>query len=376
MKMRSEVCTGFVPLALCLATMQSLPAFADPPEGSRDANTPAGQQTQEQTQNVKSESLEQVLVTGTRLNIASSEATQEIQSYPQDVIERSGQTTVSDFLNTLPVVSLTVDPGSLQTANAATGVRLHGLPLGTTLVLIEGRRVSISGAAGFDDIFNLNNIPLATVERIDIQTQGSSAIYGSDGIAGVVNIMLKKNFDGLNASLRYGSADDTDEVSASIAWGHHWDRGSLSLIASYQTQSQLLGSDRTRTADADYTVYGARDSRITIGNPGNIFSTTGGNLPGVGAPYAAVPQGFTGPPTQAAFVPTAGQLNKFSLFSDFGLIPESHRTGVLLSGHYDVGVSTELFTQLLYSHVEQDQSGVPAGLLYGRRPPAFSSVGH
>jgi iron complex outermembrane recepter protein len=369
--MKSTATSLSLGLALALPLLTCAGANATDAADSGTPDEPPAAQTSPPAAKPKSAPLEEVLVTGTRLTISPAEATQEIQFYPADAIERSGQSNVSDFLNTLPIVSLTVDQGSLQTANAATGVRLHGLPLGTTLVLIDGRRVSISGAAAFDDIFNLNNIPVAAVERIDIQAQGSSAIYGSDGIAGTVNIILKKDFDGLSASVRYGSADETDEVNASMAWGHHWERGSLSLIASYQTQSQLLGSDRSLTADADYTRYGSRDSRFTIGNPGNIFSTTGGNLPGLDAPYAAVPQGFMGPPTQAAYAPTAGQLNKLSLFSQVGLIPESHRTGILLSGGYDVGTHMELFTQLLYSHVKQDQSVGPAGLLYGA--PGFQA---
>jgi iron complex outermembrane receptor protein len=113
------------------------------------------------------------------------------------------------------------------------------------------------------------------------------------------------------------------------------------------------------------------DSRYTVGNPGNIFSVSGANLPGVGAPYAAVPQGFTGPPTQAAYAATAGQLNKLSLFSDIGLIPESDRAGLLASGSYDLTSSSQLFARFLYSHVKQDQDAGPAGFLFGS--PAFQA---
>jgi len=357
---------------LLLYLCRSTPSFAaDQPNTGPQAQAPEQSQSSSTKPKPKSAELEEVLVTGTRLNLTPAEATQQIQVFTQEDIERSGQSTAADFLNTLPVTSLIVDPGSLQTVNAATGVRLRGLPLGTTLVLIDGRRVGISGGAAYDDIFDLTNIPLAAVDRIEVLPQGSSAVYGSDAIAGVVNIILKKNFEGFAGAVRYGAADETHEVNTNLAWGKRWERGSFSVVASYLTRTQLLGSDRALTADADYTGYGSRDARFPMGNPGNIYSVDGTNLPGLSAPYAAVPHGFSGPPTQAAYAATAGQLNKLSFFSDFGLIPESKHGGLLVSGSYDVTSATNLFAQLIYSHVTQEQDEGPAGFLYGT--PEFQS---
>jgi len=305
---------------------------------------------------------EPVVVTGSRL-ISESQGAQEVQVYTQETIRRSGQSTVADFLNTLPAVALTVDPGSLQTGNAVVGVRLHGLPFGTTLVLINGQRVGVSSPAAFNNIFDLNNLPLGAVERIEVLAQGSSAIYGSDAIAGVVNIILKREIDGFVGSARYGTADNTHEAGVNLAWGTRWDRGTFSVIGSYLSQSELQGKHRPLTADADYTRFGSTDQRRVVANPGNVFSIDGRNLPGVGAPYAAVPQGFTGPPSQAEFAATAGQLNKFSFFSEYGLIPESRRAGLVATGSFDLSPAVELTAQLLYSRLERDQHNIPAGFL-------------
>jgi len=313
--------------------------------------------------------LQGVAITGTRLK--ESEGALEVQVYTQEAIRRSGQTTVSEFLNTLPVVSLTVDQGSLQTGNTVTGVRLHGLPFGTTLVLVDGRRVSVSATAAFQNMFDLNNIPLATVDRIEVLPQGSSAIYGSDAIAGVVNIILKKHIDGFVASAKYGSADDTHEVDASLAWGTRWDHGAFSFVGNYLTRSELAGNKRPLTADANFTSFGSTDQRRPVSNPGNVFSVNGSNLPGVGAPYAAVPAGFTGPPSQAEFASTAGQLNKYSFFSQFGLIPETRRAGLLATGSYDLNPNVQLIAQLLYARIETDQHTIPAGFLSAT--PSFQS---
>jgi iron complex outermembrane receptor protein len=342
-----------------------------PPKDDAAVAAPGESQSYRAQGSTRSGELEQIVVTGTRLNLKQSEVPQEVQVYTRRQIDQSGQTTVADFMNTLPGVSLTVDPGSLQTANAATGVRLHGLPLGATLVLLDGRRMNVSASAAFNDIFDLNNVPLAAVERIEVLPQGSSAIYGSDAIAGVVNIILKKEVDGFDGSVKYGAADDTHEADASLAWGGHWDHGAFSVVGSYLTQSELLGADRPLTADANFTSFGSTDHRFDVGNPGNVFSINGSNLPGVSAPYAAVPPGFTGPPTQAEFAATAGQLNKSSLYSDVGLIPEAHRAGLLANANYDLSPAVELTGQLLYSHVEQYQHVGPAGFLYGS--PSFQS---
>ena len=314
---------------------------------------------------------EQITVTGSRLPQASEQGPQEVQIYTEADIRHSGQTIVSDFLNTLPSVSLIVDPGSLQTDNAVTSVRLHGLPLGTTLILIDGKRMETTSAGGFNDVFDLNTVPLAAVERIEVLPQGSSAVYGSDAIAGVVNIILKKDFQGFIGSAKFGAADHTSEFDTSLAWGGRWSHGTYSILGSFLTQSELLGANRPLTADANYTRFGATDSRFTVGNPGNVFSVNGSNLPGVGAPYAAVPQGFTGPPTQAEFAATAGRLNKSSLFRDIGLIPESNRAGLLANGTYDLDPNAQLFAQLLYSRLHQDQYVGPNGFLYGI--PGFQS---
>src|ERR1700756_447014 len=138
-------------------------------------------------------------------------------------------TTVSEFLNTLPDVSLSITENGFQTISGTTTVQLHGLPIGTTLILVNGRRVGTSGAAQAYGLtyFDLNTIPLATIDRIELLSQGSSAVYGSDAIAGVINIILKNHFNGLEVNSKYGFASGTHQVEADITWGRNWDKGSV-----------------------------------------------------------------------------------------------------------------------------------------------------
>src|ERR1700756_1207518 len=141
-------------------------------------------------------------------------------------------TTVSEFLNTLPDVSLSITENGFQTISGTTTVQLHGLPIGTTLILVNGRRVGTSGAAQTYGLtyFDLNTIPLAAIDRIELLSQGSSAVYGSDAIAGVVNVILKKDLNGFEANSKFGFASEHHEIGADLAWGHSWDKGSFGVI--------------------------------------------------------------------------------------------------------------------------------------------------
>jgi outer membrane cobalamin receptor len=127
--------------------------------------------------------------------------------------------------------------------------------------LINGRRVESAGIAGAQGIefFDLNNLPLSAVERFEVVPEGSSAVYGSDAIAGVVNIVLRRNFNGLEANVKYGGASGTHETDGSLAWGQRWDRGSVSVIGSFQDRSELTGSARSITSNQDYTRFGGLD---------------------------------------------------------------------------------------------------------------------
>jgi iron complex outermembrane receptor protein len=304
----------------------------------------------------KADQLEEIVVTGSRLKIKVNEGPQEVKVYTREQIDQSGQTTVADFLNTLPDVSVAIGENGFQTFAGGTTVQLHGLPVGTTLVLLDGRRLETSGSQGRSgDFFDLNNIPLSAVERIDVVADGSSAVYGSDAIAGVVNIILKKDFDGFEAKARYGGAAGTHEWDNDLAWGKRWDSGSFSIIGSYQSRSELDVSARELTQSNDYRAFGGADNNGNTCNPGNVYSIDGATpLPGLGnATFAAVPRGFTGTPSIQEFARTAGALNECSFAFGSNIFPATERAGIFIEGNYRLTRFVELFTELMYSHVQQ-----------------------
>jgi iron complex outermembrane recepter protein len=198
-------------------------------------------------------------------------------------------------------------------------VQLRGLPVGTTLVLINGRRVPTSGLSADGDIFNLDLIPLAAIERIEILPVGSSAVYGGDALAGVVNIILKKSFDGWAVDARFGSAKGTNDSGLSLVTGGHFARGAVLLVGAYSKQSPLSAVDRDFFKDADYRRFGGPDARSRRCTPGTVSTTDGSNLPGLTSSFAGIPSVPSGQAlTISDFARTAGVANLCGEFASGG----------------------------------------------------------
>ena len=287
--------------------------------------------------------LEEVIVTGSRIPTVAGQQVVPVRGYTREQLDRSGQTRITDFLNTLPDVSLgSPDSAAGPTyANQAT-IRMHGLPVGTTLVLLNGRRVNNNNYGFFD----LNIIPMAAVERIDVLPVGASAIYGSDALAGAVNFILKKEFSGFGTDFNYGHANDISQEGGTLSWGYGGDRGAIALMGAYQKVGALMGTQRASIINS---TIGVRPDDAC--NPGNVYSLNGGNLPGLNSPQAAVPAGLTGTATIQDFVATAGRNNSCREYvAGTTLISPSEREGVLLTGHYALSESVDLFTEVLTSH--------------------------
>lgn len=329
---------------------------AEPPSPS--PSLPSSQNQRVRSISDDSVDLGEVVVTGSRLRVryGIGGGPQAVASHSREEIVRSGQTTVAGFLGTLSQVSLNAGD-SRQLAFGATSVQLRGLPLGTTLILINGRRVfSTSASQAFNNFFDLNSVPLDAIERIDVLPESASAAYGSDAIGGVVNIVLREGFDGFDTQLYYGAPTQsgTDEIKASFALGQAWENGSISAIATYQTRSELDGSERDLTSSDDFTALGGVDARATHAcHPGNVFALDG-SLSGVGAPVAGVPgTRQQGTATQADFVPTAGILNRCSLRHYSSIIAPGDRSGLFLSGVWNAAGSVEAFAEALLSRNDQ-----------------------
>lgn len=311
--------------------------------------------------------LEEVIVTGTHLESGAT-GPLPVQVYDRSSISQSGQSTLADFLNTLPDASIANGESDDQNVAGRTTVQLHGLPAGTTLVLIDGQRIARSDYGFFD----LGNIPVAAVERVDVVPVGASAVYGSDALAGAVNIILRKDIEGLDISARYGGASGTRETNAALSMGHSWEQGGVTGVFNYQYRDGLVGSQRVATSTTAVPADAPYGEVVQTCNPGTVYSLTGANLPGLNSPSAAIPPGLTGTPRVADFAATAGQVNHCSSSLQATLIPPTKRYGLLLSGHYDAFEHGQLFANVLASKRMQSFNIGNYGNVINLDPSAFT----
>jgi iron complex outermembrane recepter protein len=300
--------------------------------------------------------IEAVVVTGSRLT-AQNAGAQDVRIHDREAIELSGATNIGTFLNSLPEVSIQNTDSPYQTFAAASTVQLRGLPAGTTLTLINGRRVEISASQSAFGIFDLNNIPLSLVERIEVLPAGSAAVYGGDALAGVVNVVLKKQLDGFETNIGYLSTTDSglEESTVTAGWGASWERASVSAFASYRKQGELIGAERSITSDQDYTRFGSIDFRSRACYPGSVQTPDGSDLPGLTEPIAAAPVSDSGTVTTSDF--TAGVLN---LCSDdaarASILPEVDQRSLVVMGGLNLTSSLELYTELMLSQLQKERT--------------------
>jgi iron complex outermembrane recepter protein len=315
-----------------------------------------------------------IVVIGTRIRGAPTETAQEVRSYDRSAIENSGQPNLARFLNTLPEVSQ-VSPQTFATQGAVNTIQLRGFPIGTTLVLIDGRRAPNSGF-GAGNAFDISNVPEGLIERVDILPLGSSAIYGSDAIAGVVNFVLRHDLDGAAATLSYGVASPYHDFNVNVGFGRHSERGNFGIGLNYEKQSLLRFRDRSAVASGDFSRFsnlGGRDTRVQFEcAPGTVSSTNNLSLPGLISSFAAIPTGITGRPAISDFVPTARSQNLCNTEGNAALIPETEHLSGLVYGEYRLTGHVHAYGQALIGRLTHmvPQSGFPLfnGLVSAANP--------
>jgi iron complex outermembrane receptor protein len=251
--------------------------------------------------------IQRVEITGSSIKRATAETASPVQVISRDDLMKSGKATVAEYLQTL-----TVDgAGSLPTgfgngfAAGSTAISLRGLGATSTLVLLNGRRMAPFARAddGQKSFTDLSTVPMQIVERIEILKDGASSTYGADAIAGVVNIILRKDFEGLQlkGDTGWSRYDDAKQNKASITWGKgnlDEDKYNVVLNAEYSQSDRLKNKDR---ADREYIGHG--DLR-PYGYPiGTQFA--GGYVNGVNN-VSAGPQGFIRNPVTTEYLSLPG----------------------------------------------------------------------
>lgn len=222
--------------------------------------------------------LERVEVTGSRIKRLEAETASAIQVITAEDIARTGAKNLSDVLRDLPAGNtggLSSD-GPVDGNFGSAGISLRGLGVGSTLVLINGRRVAPFGF-GTASFVDTNSIPVNAIQRIDVLLDGASAIYGADAIGGVINIILRKNYEGLSASAGYGQSSQGDGASrnATLSWGRGvLDRDGYNVMVNlaHYEQDAVRANERERTRDANFTRFDLSDRRSSYYR--NVYKLT------------------------------------------------------------------------------------------------------
>ena len=299
-----------------------------------------------------------VYVTGSRIGrSADFDSPSPVVTVDREAIENSGYNNLQEILVQLPsagngTFSTRVNNQD-STANGTAGISLRGLGADATLVLVNGRRVAISSFAqdvstGFVDI---NAIPVSAIERIEVLKDGASAVYGSDAVAGVVNIVLRKDFEGFEVSGSYGSTTSSgmDETNFSAIWGASSDDGNFTVMFDYFKNTTLTNAEIDETSTADLTARGGPDRRSSRSSPGLFLLDQG-----LASELELVDPAC--PPDRLAGI------CRYDYAPVNWLIPEAERTGLQLLGSRNLAANIEVFTEISVQHNRSRSQGAATPL--------------
>src|ERR1700761_7022851 len=308
--------------------------------------------------NPPSTELQEIVVTGTSIRGLDAETALPVTVLKAEDIARTGATSVEDLFRYISAASSSGSTVAAQATGTQTGsistISLRGLGSARTLILINGRRSAPYGGGSTGTAGNsvdISSIPVAAIERVEILQDGASAIYGSDAIAGVVNFILKEDFQGIDASV-YGGAP-TQSGGGTEQQGNFFggigdlktDHYNVTLGLSFDHTNSILGSSRPFATR--YSPQYGNDVTSSFAFPANIavFPTTPGKPttinPGVGACAPSLPTDINFP-AQCRFDN-----------SPFDSVqPDTKKGNGLLNAHYQISDTTQLYAELEFAHVE------------------------
>ncbi len=327
-----------------------------------------------------------VVVTGSHIRRKDlNTASPAISITSQQAVEE-GATSVADLLQRLPQAANTEQTNGLLGGYIVTGgpgaetLSLYGLGAQNTVILLNGRRMGPAGVQGSIGPIDLNTLPLAAFKQVDVLLDGSSSIYGSDAVGGVVNFITKKNTDGADLifSGSMPSKSGGSQSTTTLTWGKTFDKGYLTFLGSYHEDTGLTIKDRADTACAANVYFdpttGARSDfpgmnggyrcNNSLSDDFQGYSLSGefqAPVPGVTYPADTmnpnlpgwIQAGRSGHPDTQPF------LNENPPQFGNETVSEPVKTAsVLITGGYDVSANTHLYTELLFNHRDSQTHGV------------------
>ncbi|RXE95507.1 TonB-dependent receptor [Pseudoalteromonas phenolica O-BC30] len=321
-------------------------------------------------EDTEGKNVERIEVTGSRIQRAEFESASPVASFDAEDIAKSGVTSVDEFLKFIPATSGFQLGATTNNGNdGAKKIDLRGMGFNRTLILINGKR-SI-GDVNSDGAVDLNQVPMSMVKRIDVLKDGASTIYGTDAIAGVVNIILQDDFEGVRVSGSAGAGTsewDAKQKTFSVLMGTASDKGSITVALEYNSQEELKQGERDWAHDALYP------SAIRDENTGEVLgfeavasgSSNSRTIRLTGDQRAAI--AAAGGPDKASWVVDAdtGEVRPYDNTKDVynyapvnALITPNDRFQIALNGKYEVADGTNAYVDAFYTQRESLQRLAP-----------------
>ncbi|HET9484073.1 MAG TPA: TonB-dependent receptor plug domain-containing protein, partial [Xanthomonadales bacterium] len=314
----------------------------------------------------EAEELETITVVGSRIKRTDIETSQPVFVLEREDLQKTGLTSVGDILQELTTNGAALNTSFNNGGNGSTQVALRNLGSNRTLVLVNGRRwvTTLGGAV------DLNTIPTSIIERVEVLKDGASAIYGSDAIAGVINITTRDTYDGAEASAYLGENEEGDGrvEQYDFTIGSSTDRASVLMNASYTKQEPIFAGAREISA---VPLFGFPGNNV---NAGASSTTPFGRIDGAGIPGTVVLiPGRPGCAVNADCAP--GAVNDFTTFDanvhGFNFAPDNYlqtpqeRTSVYAQSRYDITDNVTFRSEVLYNERRSSQLLAATPLVLG-----------
>ncbi|MGD2032071.1 MAG: TonB-dependent receptor plug domain-containing protein, partial [Gammaproteobacteria bacterium] len=316
---------------------------------------------------------DKVTVTGSRIKRVDIEGPSPVSVISREDIDASGEISVAEVLRGSSFNTFgSFRNSSGSSAQSQNVVSLRGLGGQRTLVLLDGRRITGSPTFGAGSATNLTTIPLAAVERIEVLRDGASAIYGSDAVGGVINIILRKDYEGMHLTYGVGRPTQTggDEDSASIVGGVSGAKGNITFGFDWQSKQIIFQGDRSFSATglSAFGFPGSYFAYLTTNDPRNTARAFTEDTDGDGTADSNLQPTFLSVGTfpDPRCPTTLGESDQFpasQLDASAGLCrynyagvaaneADNDTKSFFINANYDINESTTFFTRGTFTHGE------------------------
>jgi iron complex outermembrane receptor protein len=335
--------------------------------------------------------IQRVEITGSSIKRVDAETSLPVQVVTKADIAKTGASSTEELLQSISAFSSAGATSNATGAGTSTGglssISLRGLGSTRTLVLVNGRRLAAFAGSDGSSV-NVNAIPLAAIERVEVLKDGASGVYGSDAVAGVVNFILSKRVEGIEVTGTYGSPTESgggQNGRASITGGYNNDKLSIVASGSYEKEKALFGRDRSYAASATRLPY-YNSTATGLGNIQGSF-TPGPN----GGPDAGFSSGGSGYGNPLAIGDKCSTIKMATLQGgakgspycaydsgpDVGLTPDRELYNFTSNLSYKLNENHELFADVLYSQskVTQTYQSSPARASFFETDGQFAAQG-